>query len=209
MPRVSAEYEQAQRKRITEGAIQVFADNGYRQTTIDQIGQALQISKGAIYIYFKSKEELFVSTLRAIFERRFAFLSSAYREEDPIAAKLEKILDRLGNLVTHDDYVYIRLSLEGFLESDRIPSLQVIKTESYQRFYKLLYDLLREGQLTGKINPDLNLASVTVVLIAVADGLMMQSLVQGRGIDPDRARYVVNETFSHVLGVRPGKSLST
>ncbi|MGA2477974.1 MAG: TetR/AcrR family transcriptional regulator [Spirochaetia bacterium] len=206
---MSVEYEQAHRKRIIEGATQVFADYGYRQTTIDQIGQALQISKGAIYIYFKSKEELFVSTLRAIFERRFAILSSAYREDDPIGAKFQKILDCLGSLVTQNDYAYIRLSLEGFLESDRIPGLQAIKTESYQRFYKLLHELLQEGQLAGEINPDLNLTSMTVVLIAVADGLMMQSLVQGRGIDPDRVRHVVNETFSHVLGSRPGKSSST
>jgi hypothetical protein len=41
-------------------------------------------------------------TLRAIFERRFAILSSAYREDDPNIAIFEKILDRLGSLVTHD-----------------------------------------------------------------------------------------------------------
>jgi AcrR family transcriptional regulator len=200
MPRVSVEYEEEQKKRIIEGAAKVFADNGYRQTTIDQIGQALRMSKGAIYIYFKSKEELFVSTLRVIYERRFAILSTAYRDTDSIVVKFEKLLDRLGSLVDPDDYVYIRLSLEGFLESDRIPELRAIKAESYKSFYKLLYALLQEGQRAREIDPSLNLSSVTTVLIAVADGLMMQSLVKGRGINPEQVRHVVHETFSHLFG---------
>ena len=209
MPRVSSEYEQAQKKRIIDGATQVFAEHGYCLTTMDQICQALQLSKGAIYIYFKSKEELFISALQAIYERRFAILSTAYQANDPIPRKFEKILDRLGSMMSHDDYVFIRLSLEGFLESEHIPSLQAIKSDSYQRFYELLYGLLQEGQLAGEINPDLNLSSVTVVLMAVSDGLMLHSLVQDRGIDPDRVRQIVRETFAQMLGSRPGKSLSS
>src|SRR5208282_2943330 len=196
MPRVSIEYEQAQRERIIDGAAPVFAHNGYRQTTIDQICQTLQLSKGAIYIYFESKEELFVSTLRTIFDRRFSTLSTAYQKNDTTPMKVEKILDRLGKLVDHEDDVYVRLSVEAFLESDHIPNLQAIKTDSYELFYKLVYDLLREGQLAGEINGDLNISSLTTVLMAVSDGLMMHSLVRGRGIDSDQVRRVVSETFS-------------
>ena len=209
MPRISSQYEQAQKKRIIDGASQVFADHGYRLTTMDQICQALQLSKGAIYIYFKSKEDLFISALQAIYERRFAILSTAYQANDPIPSKFEKILDRLGSLMSHDDYVFIRLSLEGFLENEHIPSLQAIKADSYQRFYELLYGLLQEGQLAGEINPDLNLSSVTVVLMAVSDGLMLHSLVQDRGIDPDRVRQIVHETFSQMLRYRSGKTLGS
>jgi AcrR family transcriptional regulator len=205
MPRVSSQYEITQKKRIIDGATQVFADHGYRLTTMDQICQALKLSKGAIYIYFKSKEQLFISVLQAIYELRFAILSTAYQANDPSAIKFDKILDRLGSLMSHDDDVFIRLSLEGFLESGHIPGLQAIKADSYRRFYELLYGLLKEGQLAGEINPDLNLSSATIVLMAVSDGLMMHSLVPERGIDPDRVRQIVHETFSQILGYRPGK----
>ena len=82
----------------------------------------------------------------------------------------------------------------------------MIKAESYKRFYELLHGLLQEGQLSGEINSDLNISSVTTVLMAVSDGLMMHSLVRGRGIDPDRVRQIVHETFSQVLGNHPEKS---
>jgi AcrR family transcriptional regulator len=205
MPKVSSVYEQTQKKRILEGAAGVFASEGYRQTTIDRISSVLNLSKGAIYIYFKSKEELFVSTLRSIYEKRYIMLSSAYEKTDPLPLKFGKILDRLGNLVGLDDYVYIRLSVEGFLESDRIPELQLIKTDYYNRFYGLLYDLFNRGQAEGQINPGLDISSIIAVLMAALDGLMLHSLVRGRGIDPKRIRTIVFETFSGVLktGVRP------
>jgi AcrR family transcriptional regulator len=199
MPRISPQYEQSQQKRIIDGAARIFAERGYGLTTMDQICRSLQLSKGAIYIYFKSKEELFVSVLQSIYNRRFALLSTAYQIDDPISVKFDKILERLGSLVDHDDYVFIRLWLEGFLESEHIPSLQKIKTDSHCHFYELLYGLLQEGQRTGEINPKINLSSMTDALMAVSDGLMLHSLVQGWGIDPDRVRRIIDETFSQML----------
>ena len=200
MPRVSAQYEQDQQNRIIDGAARVFAERGYRQTTMDQIAQSLQLSKGALYLYFKSKDELYVSVLQSIYERRFELLSGSYQAQDPILVKFDKILERLGSLMGQEDYVFIRLSLEGFLESEHIPGLQAIKTDSHQRFHDLLYALLREGQLKGVINPELNLPSLIDVLMAVTDGLMMHSLVQGWGLDPQRVRHILRDTFYQMLG---------
>jgi len=204
MPKISFDYEQAQKKRIIEGAATIFAEYGYRQTTMDQICRTLKLSKGAVYIYFKSKEELFISTMRYIFEKRYILLLSVYEETDPLLVRFEKILDRLGSLVSSNDYyAYTRLSVEGFLESDRIPDLQLVKADFYNRFYKLLYDLLTHGQATEQINPKSDISSMIVIMMATLDGLMMHSLVQGRGIDPERIRKLVFEMFSQLLNFQP------
>jgi AcrR family transcriptional regulator len=196
MPRITPQYEQAQAQRIIAGAAQVFAERGYRQTTIDQIGQALQLSKGAIYIYFKSKEDLFVSVLQSIYDQRFNLLSTAFQPEDSIQVKFEKVLDRLCGLVSRDDRVFIRLWIEGFLESEHIPRLETIKTHSRQHFQQLLYGLLQEGQRAGEIDADLDLSSAVDAIIALSDGLMLHSLVQGWGIDPARVRKILHDTLS-------------
>jgi len=198
LPHISPQYEQAQEKRIIAGAAQVFAEYGYRQTTIDQIGQALKLSKGAIYIYFKSKEDLFVSVLESIYEQRFTILSTAYQMDDPITVKFEKTLDRLCGLVSQDDRVFIRLWIEGFLESEHISRLEAIKTDSRQQFHQLLYGLLQEGQRSGEIEPNLNLSNAADAIMAFSDGLMLHSLVQGWGIDPDRVRNIFHDTFSQL-----------
>jgi len=59
MPRVLPEYKSIARSRILETARVMFRENGFRQTTMDEIAKKLGISKAALYTYFKDKEELF------------------------------------------------------------------------------------------------------------------------------------------------------
>jgi AcrR family transcriptional regulator len=203
MPKVSQQYEHAQRERIVGGATHAFARDGYAATTIDQIGRELGLSKGSIYTYFGSKEDLFVASLQSIYDNRFEALTTAFAADDPIEEKFRKVLEKLADIVSPRDDVFARLSLAGFLESSRIPRLLEIKTASHRRFSDLVGRLLREGQESGKVRPDLNIPSVTVVLLAVSDGLMLHSLVPGRGIKPKQVQRVLHETFLPMLGAAP------
>lgn len=196
MPRVSQQYEQAQRQRIVDGAALVFADHGYALTTIDQICLALKISKGALYVYFQSKEELFIAVLKTIFDRRYASLADAAAAEGSIQVKFAKLLERLGSLVTPEDSRFIRLWVESFLQSSYLPALQAIKTESHQQFDRLLQDLLRHGQLAGEVDPGLDLSSAAEALMALADGLMLHSLVPEWGITPERVNSLLQATLT-------------
>ncbi len=199
MPRTTPQYEQDQRKRILDGAARVFAGHGYEKTTVDHICQALHLSKGAIYLYFKSKEELFVSVLQSIFDRRFTDLSTAYQADDPILIKFEKILERLGMMMSDDDAIFIRLWLEGYFKSEHIPGLQAIKTDSRQQFHRLLYGLLEEGARAGEIKANLNLSNIAYAMMAISDGLMLHSLVRSWGIDSERVRNILQDSFAQLL----------
>ncbi|MBA2543374.1 MAG: helix-turn-helix transcriptional regulator [Deltaproteobacteria bacterium] len=56
-----AQERQARRRRIQEAARTVFAEKGYAGASIELIARAAQLSVGAIYLYFRSKEDLYVS----------------------------------------------------------------------------------------------------------------------------------------------------
>src|SRR5215213_2953822 len=62
MPRVSAAHEQEVRERIVSAALQVFGDRGYHGATIADVVRQSGLSVGAIYTYFKGKEDLFLAT---------------------------------------------------------------------------------------------------------------------------------------------------
>ena len=49
------------KEEILDAAAKMFAQHGYRNTDVEYIAQAIQISKGTIYRYFPSKEELFLA----------------------------------------------------------------------------------------------------------------------------------------------------
>ncbi len=56
-----AQERQARRRRIQEAARTVFAEKGYAGASIELIARAAQLSVGAIYLYFRSKEDLYTS----------------------------------------------------------------------------------------------------------------------------------------------------
>jgi AcrR family transcriptional regulator len=56
-----AQERQARRRRIQEAARTVFTEKGYAGASIELIARAAQLSVGAIYLYFRSKEDLYTS----------------------------------------------------------------------------------------------------------------------------------------------------
>lgn len=51
------------RKEIFEAALKVFSDKGFDKTTLEDVADKVGLSKPAIYLYFKNKEDLFFSMI--------------------------------------------------------------------------------------------------------------------------------------------------
>ena len=60
MPKISDETKAARREQILEGARRCFAENGYEGATVAKLENAIGLSRGAIFNYFSSKEDLFI-----------------------------------------------------------------------------------------------------------------------------------------------------
>ena len=56
---------QARRRLIQEAAREIFAAKGYAKTSIEQVAQRASLSVGAIYLYFRSKEDLYISLVES------------------------------------------------------------------------------------------------------------------------------------------------
>jgi AcrR family transcriptional regulator len=53
-------------QEITEAAFAAFADNGYAATKVEDVARRAGVSKGLLYLYFKTKEELFKAVVRSV-----------------------------------------------------------------------------------------------------------------------------------------------
>ena len=60
MPRISEERKTERREQILDGARRCFAENGYEGATVSRLEDQIGLSRGAIFNYFPSKEDLFV-----------------------------------------------------------------------------------------------------------------------------------------------------
>lgn len=105
-----------ERKRdaILDAARAVFSREGYAATSVDDVAAEAGIGKGTVYLYFKSKEELYLAAL----ERDIRALAAKAREEmESVPAFREKIEAflrvRLDYCKAHEDFLRIYLSENG------------------------------------------------------------------------------------------------
>ena len=52
-------------QEITEAALAAFAEKGYAATRVDEVAKRAGVSKGLLYLYFKTKEDLFKAVIRS------------------------------------------------------------------------------------------------------------------------------------------------
>ena len=68
-----ARYQRRKENRpqeITAAAFDAFAENGYAATRIEEVAKRAGVSKGLMYLYFKTKEELFKAVVKSVVVRR-------------------------------------------------------------------------------------------------------------------------------------------
>jgi len=91
MPRTPEQYEEIRnekKKVIIDAALELFADKGYASTSISCIAEKANISKGLMYNYFKSKEELLKTIVQSFLDEIGEMLDP---NRDDILSKEEAI----------------------------------------------------------------------------------------------------------------------
>ncbi|MBV8192409.1 MAG: TetR/AcrR family transcriptional regulator, partial [Alphaproteobacteria bacterium] len=140
---------QATRQRLVATAARLFAERGYEATSIEEMLQELQVSRGALYHHFDSKEALFEAVLHDIeAEVAQATVDASRGARDPAAA--------------------LRAGCEAFLELARTPRIrQIVLTDApavlgWQKWREieaqhglgLLKTALRHAADAGRLQPE-------------------------------------------------------
>jgi AcrR family transcriptional regulator len=87
-----ADEDSSKRRQIVEGARQVFLTQGFDAASMGEIARVAGVSKGTLYVYFKSKEELF----EAIVRQECKANADQIFDLDPEDHDVEGVLTRLG-----------------------------------------------------------------------------------------------------------------
>jgi AcrR family transcriptional regulator len=87
-----ADHGKASREAILDGAFQTFTRNGYRDTAIDDIAAAAELSKGGIYFHFPNKESIFRELMRTTADKLVGKVEEAVAAEPEPIARAEAAL---------------------------------------------------------------------------------------------------------------------
>ena len=124
--RVSKEKRREQIKGI---ALKLFIDNGYSKTTMDEIVQAVGISKGGMYHHFSNKEEIFLELLKDGNEYRKNLVVEYMRENSQ--SRNEKIVEMLLDKI---------LDKNQYKDLYTVFLMEIQSNEKFKRLFKKIYD---------------------------------------------------------------------
>lgn len=158
------------RRIILEKAKQFFVKHGYDKTNLDEISDAIGFNKAALYYYFKSKEELFISTLQFDMSKDIAKLKKELNEITQGKDKIFHYLNSKSNLYlttlvkqgtnTQNMATIFRLTTEirsAFLKTDIMYIANIIKNEvntklsieDSMRYATMLFDIVKCKNVFG------------------------------------------------------------
>jgi AcrR family transcriptional regulator len=148
------------RGKIIKVAAGLFSEKSYHDVTVDEIADKVGVAKGTIYLYFPSKEKLYLEILEDSYEAIESLLEGEIAKTDPSTSKLRKVLSLIF------EYYRINLAVLRILSRDET---HLIKehfefTERWRiRRIKLYENILEKGQKEGSFrNMNTRLAALII-----------------------------------------------
>jgi AcrR family transcriptional regulator len=192
------------RKFILERAVSEFAERGYEATTMDQIAEAAEVSKGTLYNYFASKEDLFRNLVEAQFDELFEQIDDVLEGEGTVPEKTRALVQHFLELHERGRHVHRLLITEGerialALHEDTFPVMR----EKILEFARRVASLIESGQKQGLVRPGDPLRAAFVVL-GIVGSEMKHAMFTGRHADVERVAQEMSVYILGALGVNGG-----
>lgn len=191
-----------QRSFILERAASLFAEQGFNDTTMEQIAEAAEFSKGALYNYFESKEDLFLSMVEHGLESMDGMLEEVAGGEEGFQEKLSEFVHRYLGFFETEKSVFRVVHTEGSSLAFSSPKTLGDKMRVHFRdFVDGVARLVREGQEEGVVAPDEEPRLTAMVILSVLRGYMFYWILQDReSPDPSQADGAVRHV-RRLLGI--------
>lgn len=181
----------AKREEILQTALELFARKGYDRVSVREIARESGLSQAGLLHHFSTKEELFLEVLRRRDDR----------DGDPVSHRHEHSVGHLiaavENNASEPGLVRLFVSMSAESTEDESPA---------RAFFEDRYGWLRDEvskdvrlhQERGELSKSLDADAVASLLIAVADGLQLQWLLEPDKVDMGKLIASLWETLRRI-----------
>ncbi|MGQ9367034.1 TetR/AcrR family transcriptional regulator [Azospirillum sp. ST 5-10] len=198
---------QQSEEAVLRSAERLFVERGFHRTTVDDIAKAAGLTKGAVYFHFEDKRDVLLCLLKQADARVMGPILDRLDRPDrrPTDKIVEYIHDwaRVALEQRNTMFLPILMSFE-FLDTDDAILQQI--NASYARAYEVMTRVIEAGQATGEIANRTPAREQAGVLIALADGVLLEWLRRGTTLDGVRLTQAIREILLFGLGPQPGEA---
>lgn len=179
MPRVSDEYLEQRRQQVVDAARRCFARKGFYETSMQDVFRESELSAGAVYRYFRSKDELIQAISADAFGRLAAVIEGVLAGDplpglDEIAARLATAAQELS---AGDGPG--RIAPAAWAAALHDPAVAAIARELLGQLRALWVSVAQRMQDDGRLAPGSDTQAAGTVLFALLPGFLLQHLILG------------------------------
>ena len=200
MPKISEEKRQARRDQILAASWRCFARRGLHTTSMEDIVREANLSFGAVYLYYKSKDELIQAAFSMAFEAMRSFLAPIFAREPAYAPSVfvRKVTTALTEYAHRDQLTFGVSFLMGWGEAEFNPKVKELVSGGQKVYREALTAVVRKWQQRGDVTPEANPENIAKVMLSFFLGFIVQSAMIG-GISPETAA----KGFEGILSSQP------
>ncbi|MEH7336071.1 TetR/AcrR family transcriptional regulator [Neobacillus drentensis] len=167
------------KQRIVAAALDLFSKKGFDHVTVDEIVQVSNTSKGAFYVHFNSKYEIFLEKFKEIDEFYENFTETLPEE----MGSYEKIL-----LLTKSQMIYLKDCLgidliRTVYMSALIPNQPKFLSNTDRTLFKIVHSFVNEGQENGEFKKYLSSQEITMLITRCMRGTLYDWALFGEEFD--------------------------
>ncbi|MEC1259795.1 TetR/AcrR family transcriptional regulator [Bacillus swezeyi] len=128
-------------EKIIKAGLRLFAKNGFASTTIQDIANECQISKGAFYLHFKSKDALLLAIIKYYIDRTMENMKSIQQKNFPPKETFrEQIAYQFSESKEHRDFILVMISEHSIPENSKIKEyFKKVGEEFHETYREALY----------------------------------------------------------------------
>jgi TetR/AcrR family fatty acid metabolism transcriptional regulator len=182
------------RERIIDAAIKLFARLGYHQTKLDEVAKQAEIAKGTLYLYFKSKEDLFIKCLLDGYEKSRQRAAQIIASRKSIKERLLELLELQEEIFRHNGPLIQQFIQSGvtIASSEGAPKkiLEMMKDK-----VELFAEFFREGIENGEFSDRLTPVQMSLIFHQIFDLNLKFQMFHAPTVSPQKCCEMLSYMF--------------
>ena len=195
------------RRRILEAALEVSHERGVHAARMEEVAARAQVSKGTLYRFFESKEDLFLEMIIDSYQMAQRAREAA-EAAAPSIGPAEVLHQRLASLAKVLDVVAPRARVHyqafGVVADDAEASerLNEFLTDFHRARHDGYEELVRAGQLEGVFRSDVDPSTVSHTIGSLLAGFIYRASFDPVAASPEALQRCLEMIFQEILGFR-------
>ena len=191
MPRTKQQYEEirkASKQKILDAALEVFARDGYHSSTVSSIANTAGISKGLLYNYFKSKEDVLNELMLGLFDEFMAELLPLKPGEKIQKEHLINFINKSVDLVLEKPKFW-KLYFGIFVQPD---VMTMLMKEVMEKVYPYMISLAQYFKEKGEEDPIATMRYFS----AIMDGIQFHIILDPDTFPAEKIKQMIIKQFT-------------